>query len=113
MDADYLSHWFLPFKEWKESCSETIQQPSLTAVLSAVNVPLATTVMCKKVTVDRLKWKEEGEVVKVSAEELGEKQQQDEVIGPGHQAVLTGGLLKYAGWLKLSQDSELLMRNFP
>ena len=87
----------MPFKEWKESCSETIQQPSLTAVLSAVNVPLATTVMCKKVTVYRLKRKEEGEVVKVSAEELGEKQQQDEVIGSGHQAVMTGGLLKYAG----------------
>ena len=112
VDADYLSRRSLPFKEWKESCTETIQQPSLTAVLSAVNVPMATAV-CKKVTVDQLKWKEEGEVVKVSAEELGEKQRQDEVIGPVYQAVLTGDRPKKAEWLKLSRDSKLLMRNFP
>ena len=111
VDADYLSRRSLPIKEFKESCTEQIQQPSLKAVLSATNVGLLP-VACKKVTVDQLKLSPESEVLKVTAEELQQKQQLDNVIEPVYKAVVAGCRPKKTEWKLLSRDSKLLMRNF-
>ena len=111
VDADYLSRRSLPIQEFKDSCTETIQQPTLNAVLSATKVQLFP-VVCNAVTVDQLKWGSDSEVMKVSREELQQKQQLDEVTGPVYSAVLAGCRPKKAEWTKLSRDSKLLMRNF-
>ena len=111
VDADYLSRRSLPIKELKESCTETIQQPSLSAVLSCTKVPTPA-VMCNKVVVEQLKWSPDKDVIKVSPEELREKQVLDEVVGPVYKAVLAGSRPKKSEWVKLSRDSKLLMRNF-
>jgi transposase InsO family protein len=111
VDADYLSRRSLPVEELKKSCTETIQPSILGAVLSGAKV-VSPVVTCNRVAVEQLKWSPDSNIVKVSPEELREKQEVDKVVGPVYAAVLAGGRPKKKEWGQLSRDSKLLMRNF-
>ena len=111
VDADYLSRRPRDIKEMKQLCTETVSQATTGAVHAWVKEGQTPTISAS-VSVNSLTLKPDGEITKVSAQELRQKQDSDEVVGPVLKAVLLGSRPSRKGWAELNQGSKLLMRNF-
>ena len=112
-DADYLSRRPLNCEEWRSWYTETVEMQNVCAVMAgAGNGSKVVAVGSCGATVDSLVLKPEGEVVKVSVEDLYKEQMEDKVIGVVYNAVLSGKRPTRKEWLNWSHDSKVAMKNF-
>ena len=109
-DADYLSRRSMNMEDYRKSCGESLKgAEALRGIGSKVDVE---TVTVGAVSVRKLELDPDEEVVRVSLEELKQKQQNDEVVGPVYTAVIAGGRPKGKEWKELSRKSRILMKSF-
>ena len=98
VDADYLSR--RP-RDIKQHCTETVPQ-LVTGAVQAWVKESQTPVVSARISVNTLTLKPDGEITRVSAEELRQKQESDEVVGPVLKAVVMGSRPSRKGWAELS-----------
>ena len=93
VDADFLSRKPTEIAELKEKCTMTIESHSWNVIKSGVEEASSedgSPVLCMGMSADRLVLDPEVKVVPVAAEELGNKQRGDSIIGPIYRAVAEG-----------------------
>ena len=108
VDADYLSRRPMDIAEFRKRCNHTIDKKAFVSSWKKDE----DMVVSHGVSVDKLSLEPDTEVLRVSKEELKEKQLEDIVIGPVYRAVLAGCRPKKADYAQLSWKSKVLMKNF-
>ena len=115
VDADFLSRKPTEIAELKEKCTMTIESHSWSVIKSGVEEASSedgSPVLCMGMSAERLVLDPEVKVVPVAAEELGNKQRGDSIIGPVYRAVAEGSRPSRKEWGELSHESKLLMKNY-
>ena len=112
VDADYLSRRSIDVAEYKKLCTEKIGKECLRSVWSnCVNVS-EVSVMCGKVSAEKLVLHPNAEVVAVSSGDLGAKQSEDPVIGPVYCAVRDGVRPSRKELSNWPRKTKILMKSF-